>query len=153
MSNSLQPHGLQHTAFPCPSQSPWVCSNSCPLSCMMPSNHLILCWLFSSRLQFSPTSGSFPVSQFFPSDGQSIGASASVLPMNIQDWFPLQWLVWSLCSPRDFEEYSPGPQFESISSLTLSLLYGPTLTSIHDYWKNHSFDYMELCWQSNVSAF
>ena len=109
--------------------------------------------LFSSRLQFSPTSGSFPVSQFFPSDGQSIGASASVLPMNIQDWFPLQWLVWSLCSPRDFEEYSPGPQFESISSLTLSLLYGPTLTSVHGYWKNRSFDYTDLCQQSDVLTF
>ena len=64
------------------------------------------------------------------------------------------WLVWSPCSPRDSQESSPTPQFKSISSLVLSLLYyGPTLTSIHDYQKNHSLDYMDLCWRSNVSAF
>ena len=63
------------------------------------------------------------------------------------------WLVWSLCSPRDSQESSPTPQFKSINSSALSFLYSPTLTSIHDYWKNHSLDYMDLCWQSNVSAF
>ena len=63
------------------------------------------------------------------------------------------WLVGSPCSPRDSQESSITPQFESINSLVLSLLYGPALTSIHDYWKNHSFDYTDLCWQSNVSAF
>ena len=62
-------------------------------------------------------------------------------------------LVGSPCSPRDSQESSPTPQFKSINSLALSFLYGPTLTSIHDYWKNHSFDLMDLCWQSNVSAF
>ena len=63
------------------------------------------------------------------------------------------WLVWSPCSPRDSQESSLTPQFKSINSLVLSLLYGPNLTSLHDYWKNHSFDYMDLCQQSNVSAF
>ena len=62
-------------------------------------------------------------------------------------------LVGSPCSPRDSQESSSTPQFKSISSSVLSFLYSPTLTSIHDYWKNHSFDYMDLCWQSNVSAF
>ena len=62
------------------------------------------------------------------------------------------WLVWSY-SPRDPQESSPTPQFKSINSLVFSFLYGPTLTSIHDHWKNHSFDQMDLCWQSNVSAF
>ena len=62
-------------------------------------------------------------------------------------------LVWSPCSSRDSQESSPTPQFKSINSLALSLLYGPTLTSIHDYWKNHSFDCTDLCWQCNVSAF
>ena len=97
---------------------------------------------FSSCLQSLPTSGSFTVSQFFISGGQSIGASASasVLPMNVQDWFPLDWLVWSPCSPRDFQESSSTPQFKGLNSLVLSFLYSPTLTSIHDYWKNHSFD-------------
>ena len=61
-------------------------------------------------------------------------------PVNIQDWFPLGLLVWSSCCPRDSQESSPTPQFESITSLALSLLYGPTLTSVYDYWKNHSFD-------------
>ena len=65
----------------------------------------------------------------------------------------LNWLVWSPCSPRDSQEYSSAPQFESINSWVLSLLHGPTLTSIHDYWKNHSFHYTDLCWQSDVSAF
>ena len=67
--------------------------------------------------------------------------------------FLLDWLVWSPYSPRDSKEPSLIPQFESIDSLTLSLLYGPTLTSIHDYWKNHSSDCTDFWRQSNVSAF
>ena len=97
----------------------------------------------------------FSVSQLFASGSQSIGASvsASVLPMNIQDCFPLGLTVWSPCSSRDSQESSPAPQFKSINCLALGLLYGPTLTSMHDYWKDHSFDNADLCWQSNVSAF
>jgi len=92
------------------------------------------------------------MSRLFASGGQSIGVSASawVLPMNIQDWFPLGLTGWS-CSPRDSQESSLPPQFKSINSSMLSLLYGPTLTSIHDYWKNLSFDYRDLCQQSNVN--
>ena len=84
-----------------------------------------------SCLQSFPASGSFPVSQFFTSGGRNIGvwASASVLPMNIQDWFPLGWTG---CSPRDSQESSPTPQFKSINSLALSFLYSPTLTSLHE---------------------
>ena len=110
---------------------------------------------FSSCPQSFPASGSFPVSQFLASGGQSIGVSvsASVLPMNIQDWLPLGWTGWTPCSPRDSQESSPTPQFKSINSSALSFLYSPNLTSIHDYWKNHSFDWMDLCWESNVSAF
>ena len=67
--------------------------------------------------------------------------------------FLWDWLVWPPCNPRVSQESSPTPQFKSINSLVLSLLYGPALTSIHDYWKNHSFDRRYLCWQSNVSAF
>ena len=100
-----------------------------------------------------PGIGSFPMSQLFISGGQSIGASASVLPRNIQLDFLEDWLVWSPCSPRDSQESSPTPQFKSINSLTLSLFYGPALTSLHDYWKNHSFDYTDLCQQSDVSFF
>ena len=96
VSNSLQPHGLQHTKPPCPSPTPRACSNSRPSYrwCHpMISSSVIP---FPSRLQFFPTSGSFPMSQFFTLGGQSIGvsASASVLPMNIQGWFPLGLTAW-----------------------------------------------------------
>ena len=88
---TLQPHGLQHARLPCPSPTPGACSNSCPLSrwCHPTISSSIV--PFSSCFQSFPASGSFPVSHFFKSDGQSIGvsASASVIPMNIQDLFPL----------------------------------------------------------------
>ena len=96
VSNSLWPHGLQHTRLPCPSPIPRVYSNSHPLSQwshpVVPSSVTP----FSSHLQSFPTSGSFQMSQFFTSGGQSIGVSAStsVLPVNIQDWFPLGWTGW-----------------------------------------------------------
>ena len=91
MSDSLQSHGLQHTRPPCPSPTPESCSNSCPSSRWYHPTISSSVVHFSSRLQSFPASGSFPMSQFFTSGGQSIGvsASASVLPMNIQDWFPL----------------------------------------------------------------
>ena len=97
---------------------------------VMPSNHFILFVLFSSCLQSFPASGSFPMSQFFPLGGQSIRAtaSASVLPVNIQEWFPLEWVVGSPCSSRDSQEFSPTPKFKSINSLVLSFLCGLTLS-------------------------
>ena len=148
ISDSLWPHGLQHARLPCPSPSPGVCSNSCPLSRWCHPTISTSAIPFSSCLPSFPASGSFPMSRLFASGGRSIGAStsASVLPMNIQGWFPLDWLIWSPCSPRDSQESSPAPQFKSIDSSALSLFYGPTLTSVHDYWKNHSFDYIDLCW-------
>ena len=144
MSNSLWPHVLQHTRLPCPSPTPGIYSNSCPLSqwCHPTTSSSVI--PFSSCIQSFPASGSFPMSQFFALGGKSIGASAlaSVLPMNIQDWFPLRldWLVGSPCSPRDSQESSPVPQFKSINSSVHSFLYSPTFTSIRDYWKNHSLD-------------
>ena len=96
VSNSLWPHGLQYTMPPCPSPTPRVHSNSCPLSqwCHPTISSSVI--PFSSCLQSLPASGSFPMSQFFTSGGQSIGASdsASILPMNIQDSFPLGWTGW-----------------------------------------------------------
>ena len=164
----------------------------------MPSNHLILC----HPLLFLPSIclQSFPMSQFFESGGKSIGvsASASVLPMNIQDWFPLGWTGWISLQPQAAQESFPmspfiisGGQSIGVSASTSVLpmntqdwfplgwtgwislhskglsrvfsnttvqkhqffLYNPTLTSIHDYWKNHSFDSKGLCQQSDVSAF
>ena len=92
MSNSLKPHGLQHVRLPCPSSTPGACSNSCPSSRWFHPTILSSLIPFSSCLQSFPTSESFPMSQFFTSSGQRIGASAlaSVLPMNIQNWCPLQ---------------------------------------------------------------
>ena len=134
VSDSLWPHGLQHAKLPCPSPTPGACSNSCPPSRWCHSTISSSVIPFSSCLQSFPVSGSFLTSQFFPSGGQSIGVSASVLPMNIQGCFPL-WLI-GLISLQS----SPTSQFKSINSSALSFVYGPTLTSIHDYWKNHSFD-------------
>ena len=105
----LQPHGLQHTRPPCLSPTPGVYSNSCPLSrwCHPTISSSVI--PFSSPLQSFPASGSFPTSQFFTYGGQSIGvsASASVLPMNIQDWFPLGWTGWiCLLSKGPWRDFS-----------------------------------------------
>ena len=136
MSDSLWPHGVQHARLPCPSLTPRAYSNACPLSrwCHPTISSFVIPF---SCVQSFPASGSFQMSQFFPSGGQSIGvsASASVLPMNIQASFPLGLTGW-----LSLQDFSPTPQFKSINSSVLSFLYSPTLTSIHDYWKNHSLD-------------
>ena len=135
VSESLQPHGLQHARPPCLSPTPGDYSNSCPLSqwCHPTISSSVV--PFSSHPQSFPASGSFLRSEFFASDGQSIGASASasVLPKNIQDRYLQDWPIWSPCSPTDSQVSSPTPQLKSINSLALSFLYSPTLTSIHDY--------------------
>ena len=96
MSDSLRPHELQHAKPPCPSPTPGACSNSCPSSqwCHPTISSSVV--LFSSCIQSFPASGSFQMSQLFTSGGQSTGVSAStsVLPVNIQDWFPLGWTGW-----------------------------------------------------------
>ena len=94
MSASLWPHGLQHTRPPCPSPTPRACSNSGPLSWWCHPTISSSVSPFSSCLQSFPASGSFPMIQLFVSGSQSIEASASVLPMNIQDWFPLGFTGW-----------------------------------------------------------
>ena len=110
---------------------------------------------FSSRPQSLPASGSFPMSQLFTGGSQStvVSASASVLPMNTQDWSPLGWTGWISLQSKGLSGVFSRPQFKSINSSALCFLHSPTLTSIHDHWKNHSLDQMDLCWQSNVSAF
>ena len=142
MSDSLQPHELQHTRPPCPSPTPEVYPNSCSLSqwCHPAISSSVV--PFSSCPQSLPASETFSMSQLFAWRGQSTGVSAlaSFLPKNTQDWSPLNGLVGSPCSPRDSQESSPTPHFKSINSSVLSFLHSPTLTSIHDYWKNHSLD-------------
>ena len=116
VSKCLQPHGLQHIRFSCLSLSPRVCSNSCPLSWWCHPTISSSVTHFSPCPQSFPASGSFPMSGLFTWGGQSIGASASasVLPMNIQGWFPLRLTGWSLCCPKDSKASSLAPQFESI---------------------------------------
>ena len=140
-SDSLWPHRLQHTRLPCASPTPWAYSNSCPSSRWYPPNISSPVVPFFSPLQSFPASGSFPVSQLFASDSQSIGTSASalVLPMNIQDWFP-----WGLTGCIFLQSKGLSRVFSNTTvqkhSSVLGFVYGPTLTYIRDYWKNHSFD-------------
>ena len=154
MSDSLQPHGLQRFRLLCPSLSPRVCSNSYPLSqwCYLTISYFAVPFPF--WLQSFPASVSFPVSQLVTSGGQSIGASASVLPMNIQGWFSLRLTgLLSLWSKKLSSVFSSATIPQSVDSSALRLLYGPALTSVHAYGKNHSFVYSDLCGQSGVSAF
>ena len=148
--DSLQPHELQHARLPCPLPSPGVCSNSCPLSCWWHPTILSTVIPFSSYLLSFPASGSFPISWLFASVSQSIGVSglASVLPMNIQDWFPLGLTGWISLQSKGLSRVFwnmtvQEHQFFAAQPFLWS-------TSIHDYCKNHSFGYMDLCWQSNV---
>ena len=104
LSYSLRPRGLQHARPPCPSPTPRACSNSCP-SCWWCHPTISSSVVpFSSSLQSCPASGFFPMSQFFTSGGQSIGVSAStsVLPKNIQDWFPLRWTGWISLQSKEY---------------------------------------------------
>ena len=155
LSDSLQSHGLQHARLPCPSPTPGACSNSCPSQRWCHPNISSPVIPFSSLHQFFPTSGSFQMNQFFSSSGQSFGVSAStsVIPMNIQDWFPLGWTGWISLQSNGLSRVFSKTTVQNINSLVLSFLHSPTLTSICDHWKNHSLDQTDLCWQSNVSAF
>ena len=156
MSNSLRPHWLQHARPPCPSPTPRIYSNSCPLS--RRCHPTISCSVvpFSCHLQSFPASGSFPMSPLFASGGQSNGVSdsVSVLPMNIQDWFPLEWTGWiSLQSKGLSRVFSNTTVQKHLFFCTQLSLQSNSHEFIQDYWKNQSLDYMDLCWQSNVSAF
>ena len=150
MFDSLWPHGPRHASLPCTSLSSRACSNSCPLSRWWHPTISSSVIPFSSCPQPFPASRLFLMSQLFASSSQSIGVStsASVPPMSIQGWFPLRLTDLISLLSRDSRESSPTPQFKSINFSALSLLHSPSLTPIYDYWKSHSFDYMELCWQS-----
>ena len=143
MSNSLWPHGLQHAKLPCHLPSAKVCSSSCPLHWWCHSAISSSDVLFSFHPLSFPASTTFPMSWLLASDDQNTGisASASVFPTSIQSWFPLRLTGLIALLSR------------GLLRVFFSLLYGSALTSIHDYWKNYSFDYIDLCQQSNVSAF
>ena len=135
MSISLGSHGLQNARLPYSSPTPRAYSNSCPSSqwCHPTISSSVI--PFSSRLQPFPASGSFSMSQFFTSCGQSIDISAfaSVLPMNIQYWFPLRLTGLISLQSKGLSRVFSKPQFKSIKSSVLSFLYSTTLTTIHDY--------------------
>ena len=139
-------------AFPLPSVSPGVCSNSCSLNRWCHPTVSSLVAPFSSCPQSLQASESFPVSKFFASGGKSIELQLQhVFPLNTQAQFPfgLTGLMFSL---RDSQESSLVSQFEGISSSVLSFRYGLILMDVHDHWKNHSFDYTDLWWQSDIFA-
>ena len=145
-----------HTRLTCLSPTPGAYSNSCLSSWWChPTISSSVVLFFSPAFNLSQHHGLF----------QGVSSSPQVAKkLELELWlqsiqwvfrtdFLYDWLVWSPWSPRDSQESSLIPQLKSINSSLLSFLYGPTLTSIHDYWKNHSFDYKDLCQQSNVSAF
>ena len=132
----------------------WVCWNSCPMSQWC---HPIISssfFLFSSFPQSFPPWESFPTSQPLPSHGQSTGASAStsVLPMNIQGWFLLGLTGLISWQSKGLSRVFSNTTVRKHPFFGTRLLYGSRLTSIHDYWENHSVDYMDLYWQSDVSS-
>ena len=147
VSDSLRPHEPQHARPPCPAPTPRIHPNPSPLSqwCHPTISSSVI--PFSSCPQSFPASGSFQMSQLIATLWPL--QVAKVLEFQLQHQ-PFQWtprtdflyngLVGSPCSPRDSQESSPTPQFKSINSSVLSFLYSPTLTSVHDHWKNHSLD-------------
>ena len=137
VSDSLRPHGLQHCQASLSIINSWSLFRLMSIELVMPSNHLILSHALLLHLQSFPASGSFPMSQFFTSGGQSIGvsASASVLSMNIQDWFPLGFTAWISLQAKGLSRV-----FSNTTVQKHQFFGAPTLTSIHDHWKNHSLD-------------
>ena len=155
MYDSLLPHRQKHARLPCPSATAGTHSNSSPSSQ----------WCHPTiSYSVSPSPPAFNLSQ---NQGlfQWVSSShqmAKILELQLQhqsfQWifrtdFFYDWLIGSPCSPRESQESSPAPQFKIISSSGLSLLYGPTPTSVHEYWKNQSFYNTALCWWSDISAF
>ena len=142
MSDSLQPYELKHASLPCPSLIPRDHSNSCPSSrwCHPAISSSVV--PFSSCPQSLPASQSFPMSQLFTWGSQSTGASAlaSFLPKKSHGWSPSEWTGWISLQSKGLSRVFSNTTFKSINSSALSLLHSPTLTSIHDHWKNHSLD-------------
>ena len=148
VSNSLRPRGLQHARPPCPSPTPRVYSNSCPLSqrCHPAISSPVV--PFSSRPQSFQASGSFPVSQFFTSGGQRIGvsASASALPMNTQDWSPLGWTGWISLQSKGLSRVFSNTTFEKhrLSYTVTNLYFICVYIYTHVYVCTYSHRYFPL---------
>ena len=172
----MRPHGPQHARFCSPPLSPGCCcsvTKSCPALCNtmdcstpgFPVLHYLwelaqihVQWVDDAIYPSHPLLLSSPLPSVFPrirvfSNESALCIRWSVLPMNIHGWFPLGITALISLQSRNSQVASPAPQFKIITYSLLSLLYGPTLTSVHDWWKNHSFHYADLCQQSDVSAF
>ena len=142
VSDSLWPHESQHARPPCPSPTPGVYSNLCPSSQWYHPAISSSVVPFSFCPQSLPATGSFPMSQLFTWGGQSIGvsASASVFPMNTQDWFPLGWTGWISLQSKGLSRVFSNSTVQKHQFLAFSFLHSPTLTSIHDHWKSVSLN-------------
>ena len=140
MSDSLRPHEPQHSRPPCPSPTPGVYSNPCPLCQWCHTTILSSVIPFSSSPQSFAAWGSFQMSQLCTSGAQSIGVSAStsVPPLNTQDWSPLGWTGWISLQSKGLSRVFSNTTVQKYHSSVRSFLYSPTLTSMHDHWKNHS---------------
>ena len=134
------------------STTSWILLKYVSIELMMVSNYLILCCPHLllipglPRITVFSNGFSYEMAKILEYQHQSF-------QWIFRDTFLLVWMVVSPCSSKDSQESSPAPHFENINSSALSLLYGPTLISVHGYWKKHSFDYMDLCWQSDDSTF
>ena len=142
VSYSLWPHELQHARPPCPSPTPQVHPNSCPSSRWCHPAISSSAVPFPSCPQSLPASESFPMSHLFAWGGQStrVSASTSVLPNNTQDWSPLEWNGCISLQSKRLSRVFSNTIVQKHQCFVAHFLYGPTLTSIHDYWKKHSLD-------------
>ena len=142
ISETLRPHGLKHARPPCPSPTSRVHSDLCPLSRWCHPAILSSVVLFFSSPKSLPASKSFPMSQLFAWGGQSTGVSAlaSFLPKKSQDSSPSEWTGWTFLQSKGLSRVFSNTTVQKHQFLVLSLLHSPTLTSIHDHWKNHSLD-------------
>ena len=155
MSDYLWPDGLQHARIPCPSPPPGACSNSCPLSqwyhpTILSSVILLLPSIFPSIRVFSnelALCNRWPAYWHFSFNISPSNEYSGLISFKV-DWFDLLAVQGTLKSLLQHHSLKA-----SILQHSAFFLYGPTLSSIHDYWKNHSFDYTDLFWQSNISVF
>ena len=155
MSDSLQPHGLQHTRLPCPTLTPRACSKSCASSRWYHPTISTSVVPFSSCPQSLPASGSFPMSQFFTSGGQTIGASAStsVLPMNIQDLFPLGWMSWISLQSNGLSRVFSNTTVSKASILRCSAFFIVQISHPYMITRKKALTRQAFVWQSHVHAF
>ena len=149
MPDTLWPHGLQHAKLPCPSPTPGAFLNSCPSIWWCHPTISSSVVPFSSCLQSFPASGFLQMSQFFALDGQNTGvsASASVLPMTIQDWLPLELTGWISLQSKGLSRVFSNTIIQKHQFFSAQPSSWSTLTSVH------SFDYTDLFWQGDISAF